>query len=128
MSRVTDKSMLIIDDEEDIREIAQLCLETVGGWQVYTAESGSEGLISAESEQPDAILLDVMMPEMDGLSTLEKLRANPMTKNIPVIFITAKDNLLDRDRLAQMGVKGVIPKPFDPMTLAEQVGQFLENI
>ena len=100
----------------------------MGGWQVCTAESGKEGLIRAESEQPDAILLDVMMPNMDGLSTLEKLRANPLTTNIPVIFLTAKDNLLDRNKLIQMGVKGIISKPFDPMTLAEKVRLFLENI
>lgn len=127
-STVTKKSILIIDDEEDIREIAQLCLEAVGGWQVCTAQSGSEGLISAQSQQPLAILLDVMMPDMDGLNTLEQLRANPLTRNIPVIFLTAKNNLLDRDKFAQMKVKGVIPKPFDPMNLAEQVVQLLENI
>ena len=124
---MTNKCILIIDDEEDIREVAQLCLEAMGGWQVCTAQSGSQGLMKAQSQQPDAILLDVMMPDMDGLSTLEKLRANPLTKNIPVIFLTAKNNLLDPDRLAQMGVKGIISKPFDPMSLAEQVAQFLEN-
>lgn len=124
---MTNKCILIIDDEEDIREVAQLCLEAVGAWQVCTAQSGSEGLIKAQSQQPLAILLDIMMPDMDGLSTLEELRANPLTKNIPVIFLTAKDNLLDGDRLAQMGVKGIISKPFDPMSLAEQVAQFLEN-
>ena len=125
---MTNKNILIIDDEEDIREIAQLSLEAVGGWQVCTAESGKEGLIRAESEQPDAILLDVMMRNMDGLSNIEKLRANPLTTNIPVIFLTAKDNLLDRNKLIQMGVKGIISKPFDPMTLAEKVRLFLENI
>ena len=122
---MANKCMLVVDDEEDIREIAQLSLEAVGGWQVCTAQSGSEGLISAECQQPDAILLDVMMPGMDGLSTLEKLRANPLTKNIPVIFLTAKDKLLNRDKLAQMQVKGIIPKPFDPMNLAKQVAQLL---
>ena len=124
---MTKKCMLIVDDEEDIREIAQLCLEAVGGWQVCTAECGSEGLISAECEKPDAILLDMMMPGMDGLSTLEELRANPLTENIPVIFLTAKDNLLDRNKLAQMKVKGIIAKPFNPMNLSEQVAQLLRN-
>ncbi|MGB3641016.1 MAG: response regulator [Rivularia sp. (in: cyanobacteria)] len=119
------KCMLIVDDDEDIREIAQLSLEAVGGWQVFTAQSGSEALINAEYKQPDAILLDMMMPDMDGLSTLKKLRANPLTKNIPVIFLTAKDKLLDGDKLAQMGVKGIIPKPFDPMNLALQVAKLL---
>ncbi len=124
---VTNKCILIIDDDEDIREVAKLCLEAVGGWQVCAAQSGSEGLIKAQSQQPFAILLDIMMPDMDGLSTLEKLRVNPLTKNIPVIFLTAKNNLLDPDRFAQMGVKGIIPKPFDPMSLAERVAQFLDN-
>lgn len=119
--------MLIVDDEEDIREVAQLCLEAVGGWQVCTAQSGSEGLISAECEKPDAILLDMMMPGMDGLSTLEELRANPLTENIPVIFLTAKDNLLDKNKFTQMKVKGIIAKPFDPMNLSEQVAQLLRN-
>ena len=125
MSTLTNKCILIIDDEEHIREIAQLCLETVGGWRVYTASSGSEGLISAESEQPNAILLDIMMPDMDGLSTLVRLRANTLTKNIPVIFFTAKDNLLDQDKFAQLEVTGIIPKPFEPMTLAQQVERLL---
>lgn len=120
-----NKCMLIIDDDEDIREVAKLCLEAVGGWQVCTAESGSEGLINAECKKPDAILLDVMMPDMDGLNTLEKLRSNSLTVNIPVIFLTAKDDLLDRDKLAQMGVKGIIAKPFDPMNLSEQVAYLL---
>lgn len=124
---MTNKCILIIDDEEDIREVAELCLEAVGGWQVCTAQSGTEGLIKAQSQQPLAILLDVMMPDMDGFTTLEQLRANPLTENIPVIFLTAKKNLLHTDRLTQMGVKGIIPKPFDPMSLAEQVAQFLEN-
>ena len=122
---MSNKCMLIVDDDEDIREIAQLSLEAVGGWQVFTAQSGSEALINAEYKQPDAIILDMMMPDMDGLSTLKKLRANPLTKNIPVIFLTAKDKLIDRDKLAQMGVKGIIPKPFDPMNLTEQVAQLL---
>ncbi len=114
-----------MDDEEHIREVAQLCLEAIGGWRVSTASSGSEGLISAQSEQPNAILLDMMMPEMDGLSTLVKLRANTLTKNIPVIFFTAKGYFLDKARLDQLEVIGIIPKPFEPITLAEQIEQLL---
>ncbi|KST65868.1 response regulator [Mastigocoleus testarum] len=122
---MTNKRILIIDDEEDIREIARLCFETVGGWQVSTAESGSEGLIYAESKQPDAILLDMMMPEMDGLNTLVRLRANQLTMKIPVIFITAKYNLLEPGKFAQLEVTGIIPKPFEPMTLAQKVENLL---
>ena len=122
---MTNKYILIIDDEEDIREIAQLCFEVVAGWKVSTVQSGSEGLIYAESKQPDAILLDMMMPDMNGLHTLVKLRNNKLTKDIPVIFLTAKDNLLDTNRLTQLKVTGIIPKPFEPMTLANQVEQLL---
>ena len=122
---MTNKCILIIDDEEDIREIARICFETVGDWQVSTAKSGSEGLIYAQSKQPDAILLDMMMPEMDGFKTLVKLRTNQLTMNIPVIFLTAKYNLLESGKFAQLEVKGIIPKPFEPMTLAQQVEQLL---
>ena len=122
---MTNKYILIVDDEEDILEIVQLCFEAVAGWKVSTAQSGSEGLIYAESEQPDAILLDMMMPDMNGLHTLVKLRDNKLTKDIPVIFLTAKDNLLDTNRLTQLKVTGIISKPFEPMTLANQVEKLL---
>ncbi|ARV59705.1 two-component system response regulator [Nostocales cyanobacterium HT-58-2] len=119
------KCILIIDDEEDIREVAQLTLETIGGWQVFTAESGLEGLQLAEAEKPDVILLDVMMPEMDGLTTFAKLQANPLTQNIPVILLTAKVQSTDQRRFAELGVTGMIAKPFDPMTLTDQLTETL---
>jgi len=115
------KRILIIDDEGDIREIAQLSLEAVRGWEVLTARSGREGLTRAGVERPDAILLDVMMPDMDGPATLLELRANPATQSIPVIFLTAKVQAADRRRFANLGVQAVISKPFDPLRLAEQV-------
>lgn len=119
------KRILIIDDEDDIREVAQLTLEAVGGFEVFTAESGSEGLIKAETEQPDAILLDVMMPEMDGITTFKQLQANPLTSNIPVILLTAKVQTSDQRRFAELGIAGMVPKPFDPMTLTDQVAEVL---
>jgi CheY-like chemotaxis protein len=119
------RHVLIIDDEEDIREIVQLALETVGGWEVFTAESGSEGLIQAEIQQPDAILLDMMMPDMDGFTTLANLQANPTTRDIPVIFITAKVETIDRNRCAELGVVAIIAKPFDPMRLTTQIANIL---
>lgn len=119
------KHILIIDDEDDIREVAQLTLEAVGGWQISTAASGSEGLKKAEAEQPDAILLDVMMPEMDGIATFNKLQANPHTENIPVVLLTAKVQSSDQRRFAELGITGVVPKPFDPMTLTDQVAEVL---
>ncbi len=119
------KRILIIDDEDDIREVAQLTLEAVGGWQVFTADSGRAGLEKAEVEQPDAILLDVMMPEMDGIATFNKLKANPHTQNIPVILLTAKVQSSDHRRFAELGITGIVPKPFDPMSLTEQVAEVL---
>lgn len=98
------KRILIIDDEDDIREVAQLTLEAVGGFEVLTAESGSEGIKKAETEQPDAILLDVMMPEMDGITTFKQLQANSLTNNIPVILLTAKVQASDQRRFAELGI------------------------
>lgn len=122
---MSTKHILIIDDEDDIREVAQLTLEAVGGWQISTAASGSEGLAKAEAEQPDAILLDVMMPEMDGIATFNKLQANPHTEKIPVVLLTAKVQSSDQRRFAELGITGVVPKPFDPMTLTDQVAEVL---
>ena len=119
------KQILVIDDEDDIRKLTQTCLEMMGGWQVLTANSGSEGLAKAEANQPDAILLDVMMPDMDGATTLKRLQANPVTKHIPVILLTAKGRSTDKSLVKKLGIKGVISKPFNPLKLAEQVAEAL---
>ena len=119
------KRILVVDNEEYIQEVAKICLETVAAWEVLTAGSGEEGINKAEAYQPDAILLDVMMPGMDGPSTFEKLQANPATKAIPVIFLTAKMQASDRRRYAQMGMTTAIAKPFNPLELAEQVANAL---
>nr|WP_199316730.1 response regulator [Chroococcidiopsis sp. [FACHB-1243]] len=122
---VAAKRILIIDDEDDIREVAQLSLEAVGGWEVATAASGIEGLEKAAAEQPDAILLDVMMPDMDGIATFKQLQANPTTGHIPVILLTAKVQSAERQRFAQLGMTAAIDKPFDPMELADRVTEIL---
>jgi two-component system, OmpR family, alkaline phosphatase synthesis response regulator PhoP len=119
------RQILIIDDEEDIREVAQLTLEALGGWQVQTAASGREGVAQAIAQQPDAILLDVMMPELDGLATFQQLQSHPTTRPIPVILLTAKVQAADRRRFEQLGVTAVIAKPFNPLSLAEQVAAAL---
>jgi CheY-like chemotaxis protein len=118
------RRVLLIDDEDDIREVAQLSLEIVGRWDVVTASSGAEGIVRAAAEQPDAILLDVMMPDMDGAATFKGLRANVATRHIPVVLLTAKlfDALSDRDGLEGVTVIG---KPFDPMRLPGQVAAAL---
>jgi len=119
------KRILFIDDEDDIKTLAQFCLELEADWEMIGASNGQEGIAIAEKEQPDAILLDAMMPDLDGVETLAKLRANPETKDIPTIFITAKAQASDRRRFYSAGAKGVINKPFDSLTLASQISGFL---
>ena len=117
--------VLIIDDEDDIREVASLTLETTAGWDVTTAASGAEGMQMAADQQPDLILLDVMMPEMDGPTTFREMRKSAATADIPVILLTAKVQGVDQRRFADLGVAAVLFKPFDPMTLAQQIADVL---
>ena len=119
--------VLIIDDEEDTREIAKMSLSLLGGLDVVEAESGKDGIEVASHSRPDVILLDMMMPIMDGPSTLEALRTNEATKDIPVIFLTAKAMTTEIEKLKRMGATGVLTKPFDPTTLASQVQAILEG-
>jgi CheY-like chemotaxis protein len=119
------RRILIIDDEDDIREVAGLSLETVAGWEVVLADSGAQGLARAAEHQPDAILLDVMMPGMDGPTTFRELRKNPITSHIPVILLTAKVQSSDQKRFADLGVEAVLFKPFDPLTLSDQISAVL---
>ncbi|MGK7901287.1 MAG: response regulator [Hormoscilla sp.] len=122
---MTSKRILVIDDEDGIREIIQFSLEEAAGYSVLTATSGSEGLAKAAAEQPDAILLDVMMPEMDGPETFRKLQANAATAQIPTIFLTAKAQISEQRQFIDLGVAGVIAKPFKPQYLANQIAEIL---
>jgi CheY-like chemotaxis protein len=117
--------ILIIDDEEDIREVAALSLQTVAGWEVVMANSGAQGLARAIEHKPDAILLDVMMPGMDGPTTFRELRKNPATAHIPVLLLTAKVQSSDQRRFADLGVEAVLFKPFDPLTLSTPIADAL---
>jgi CheY-like chemotaxis protein len=119
------RRILIIDDEDDIREVAALSLESVAGWEVLTASSGAEGMAIAASQRPDAILMDVMMPGMDGPTTFREMQKQPNTAQIPVILLTAKVQGVDQRRFAGLGVTTVLFKPFDPLTLAEQMSAAL---
>jgi CheY-like chemotaxis protein len=119
------KRILIVDDEDDIREVAQVSLELVGDYDVLTAANGRDGLEQARSARPDAILLDVMMPDMDGPSTLAQLREDPDTRDIPVVFLTAKTQAAERARLAGLGAAGILTKPFDPLKLPGEVAAAL---
>ena len=117
--------ILIIDDEADIREVTALSLETVAGWQVILAPSGAQGIRRASLEQPDAILLDVMMPDIDGPTTFQILKQNGHTAHIPVLLLTAKVQGQDRRKLDQLGAAAILSKPFDPLKLADQISEVL---
>jgi CheY-like chemotaxis protein len=119
------KRILLIDDEEAIQIVAKLGLEMEAGWEVLTASSGSEGIVKAEQEQPDAIVLDVMMPTMDGIATFKQLQANEHTRSIPVILLTAKAQEAEQRQFKKIGVAGVITKPFNSLTLARQISERL---
>jgi CheY-like chemotaxis protein len=119
------KQILIIDDDQEILAVAQLTLQAVGGWEVLTATSGDEGLQKAIDAQPDAILLDVMMPDKDGIATLQSLQANPVTESIPVILMTAKVQASDQRRFANLGIAATIAKPFKAMKLPAQIAEAL---
>jgi len=117
--------ILIIDDEDDIREVASLSLEATAGWKVLTANSGAQGIELAISHQPDAILMDVMMPGMDGPTTFRKMQQISSIAHIPVLLLTAKVQGIDKRRFADLGVAAILFKPFDPLTLAEQIAEAL---
>ncbi|BAZ19835.1 two-component response regulator [Kalymmatonema gypsitolerans NIES-4073] len=120
------KRILLIDDEERLSEVVQTCLEIMAGWEVLTARTAKEGLFKAQEEHPDAILLDVMMPEMDGITLFRHLQENRATQSIPVILLTAKMQPVDQAQFAQLSVAGVIAKPFDALTLADEVTKLLK--
>lgn len=113
--------ILYVEDEPDIQAVAKLALEMVGGFQVMICGSGEEALEKVDEFAPDLILLDVMMPGMDGPTTLLRLRADAATAAIPVIFLTAKVQPAEVAQFQALGALDVIPKPFDPMNLANRV-------
>ncbi|MGH8582876.1 MAG: response regulator [Gammaproteobacteria bacterium] len=119
------KRLLIIDDDLDICEVAKMSLEMTGGHEVVTAASCYDGIEKAKETQPDAILLDVMMPDLDGPATFRRLQQEPATRHIPVILLTAKVQAADRRRFLDLGVQGVLAKPFDPMELSNQIAALL---
>lgn len=119
------KTLLVIDDDRDIREIAKTSLELVGGFTVIVAESGQRGVTAAQEVKPDAIILDLMMPDMDGQETLAQLKRSSQTTDIPVIMLTAKVQAR-KEELVSKGAAGVLVKPFDPMRLPSQVCEILK--
>ncbi|ESA37481.1 response regulator receiver protein [Leptolyngbya sp. Heron Island J] len=119
------RRILVIDDEKAIHIIVKASLEVTAGWEVLVADSARAGIAIAETDQPGTILLDVMMPELDGPAVLRKLQTKPATQNIPVIFLTAKARNGEKRLFESMGVAGVITKPFEPDQLANQIKTLL---
>ncbi|QIG41463.1 response regulator [Nocardioides anomalus] len=115
-------TVLVVEDDDAIREVTALALESVAGWRVLTAPHGSAGLEMARHHTPDAILLDMMMPDLHGLEVFERLQADAATKDIPVVLVTALMNV-PGTRPAWEGypLHGVIAKPYDPLTLCDQI-------
>lgn len=123
------KCILVVDDEETIREVVRACLEDIGGWQVVLAASGQSGLaaIAAQPSQSpfDAILLDISMPDLDGLEIFSQLQRLPPNQIAPVVLLTAKVLSDDLAQFQQLGVAGIITKPFDPLRLCDELAALL---
>jgi CheY-like chemotaxis protein len=118
--------ILIVDDDEDVRMLVRMSLERVGGFEVLSAASGREGVAHAREQQPDAILLDMMMPGMDGRATVAELRGLPETADIPIVLITAKISPRDHERFGDLPIQGAISKPFDPIELPGQIAKLVD--
>ena len=117
--------ILLVDDEEDIRKVGHLSLTAVGKFEVVVAASATEGLALAATDRPDLILMDMMMPGMDGLAALAAIQASPELKSIPVLFVTARVQRDEIEHYLSLGAIGVIQKPFDPMTLPDEIRRIL---
>jgi CheY-like chemotaxis protein len=128
MDRTQLKTLLYVDDEPDIREVVQMALGLAENLTVHTCDAGERALALLPGLKPDLVVLDVMMPGMDGPTTLGRMRADPVLAHIPVIFMTAKAMPQEVERFRQMGAAGVIAKPFNPMQLSEQVFALWEGL
>lgn len=125
---VTSRRILSIEDESSIQELITIYLEEMAGWEVLQASNGLDGLALAKNEKPDAILLDVMIPELDGIEIFRRLQADPKTQDIPVLFVTSKLKLKDPKNLLDLSQVKIVSKPFDFEHLANQIEEELEKI
>jgi CheY-like chemotaxis protein len=118
--------LLLVEDDDSIRAVARMSLERIGGWSVTDARSGEDALrVLAAGESFAAVVMDVMMPGLDGPATLRRLRDDGLLADTPVVFLTAKTQRVERERLNALGAAGVIAKPFDPLTLPGQLDELL---
>jgi CheY-like chemotaxis protein len=115
------RCILVIDDEDGIRDLIRFSLEALTPWTILTAASGREGLAIAQAHAPNAILLDVMMPDLDGIATFTQMQLNPSLQNIPTIFLTAKATSSEGKNLLALGIAGIITKPFKAQMLVSQI-------
>lgn len=121
---MASKHVLVIDDDPDIRDLVQMTLESLGGWQVTLAASGEEGARMAQEGKPDVILLDVKMPGMNGPSTFQVLREHEATREIPVVLLTANPQADARYQVS-LQLSGMISKPFNPYSLPSRLAEIL---
>ena len=121
------RKVLLVEDEEDIRKVAQISLQFRGGWEVSLAANGEECLVQALSDLPDLILLDCMMPKMDGYEACRRLKQDPVLRHIPVIFLTAKAQESEVRKGLSLGAVGYLIKPFNPMSLVAEIQQIMAN-
>jgi CheY-like chemotaxis protein len=119
------RRILVVDDDDATRQAAAQSLQIMADWDVVEAYCGAQAIESATREQPDAILLDVMMPAMDGPAMLAKLRTTRATSHIPIVLLTAKVQAIHDGSLSHLPVAAILPKPFDPLRLARQVAEAL---
>jgi CheY-like chemotaxis protein len=124
---VTARTILVVDDDDEVREITCLALELMGGWTVMSADQGAVALELARDHGPQVVLLDVMMPEMDGPTTFLKLQESPRTRDIPVVLLTAKAQVGEDQCWDDLDIAGVISKPFDPTTLSDEVDRLVDH-
>ena len=121
------KKVLIIEDEPEIRAILAMSLQRVGGYEVVAAADGIEGIEVAARESPDLIILDALMPKLDGYATCRHVKADRKLSHIPVVFLTAKTAPREVERAMRAGAAGCVAKPFDPLTLAEQIAKIADG-
>ena len=119
------RRILVVDDEEAIREVVQLGLAVTTDWTVEVVANGAQAVIRSTADPPDAVLLDIMMPAMDGPTTFARLQDDPRTRSVPVILLTAKVQPAERRRYDDLAVAGVLAKPFDPLALSDQIADLL---
>ncbi|WP_434686431.1 response regulator [Pseudanabaena minima] len=126
MENTSKKTVLLIDDDEYICKIVETCVEMFSDWQPVTVPCCEEGLAAVENIQPDVILLDMIMPNMDGFAFLKNLQAHPEFANVPVVLLTGRVDLTESQKIAQLGVKGAIAKPFNPVQIVSQLKHILD--